>query len=570
MISLLSPKGKDITYHTLSETTQHDLALDLMVTKLSEMPQEQNIIRRFMSQMTADPETAKYRSDIFADIMAFPKLRSQMMELLDKVSFLKEYGSFKRDFDKAGMWDLMHRLDEIRDYITIVEAIHDCLTDTDIKSQGLLNLRDYANAQYYDSGFEELKKDIANIKTSTNAMKSLTVGINLNDRFEAESVGLISVNGKAFTKSSFISNFTGFLTSKDGIQPDTEWKEDYHYQQVTQEDVSLIGTGGMIERVAMYMQHPMLSVGIYKLSRTDNAVEVPHYMDRILNHMLSSLAKKLRELVSKHVAVSITEMALLIPEFTYYIRWAEYVEKLQARGVHFCKPEVLGLSEKSSDLSEKSTMQAEGIFNLKLADAIDYKDIVTNDLDFSDEHQIYILTGANRGGKTTITQAVGMCFLLAQGGIYVPGERFRYAPADRIFTHFPADEDKTMDFGRLGEECQRFRDIYQECTKDSLLLLNETFSTTSFEEGYYIAYDAVRALLQKGPRTIYNTHMHKLGYEVDQINQSAGKGRAASLVMTSAGGQRSYKVKVAEPEGTSYAKDIAEKYGVTYDQLTGC
>ena len=44
-------------------------------------------------------------------------------------------------------------------------------------------------------------------------------------------------------------------------------------------------------------------------------------------------------------------------------------------------------------------------------------DIVTNDIDFNDDRRIYILTGPNRGGKTTITQAVGLAFLLAQNGI---------------------------------------------------------------------------------------------------------------------------------------------------------
>lgn len=33
-------------------------------------------------------------------------------------------------------------------------------------------------------------------------------------------------------------------------------------------------------------------------------------------------------------------------------------------------------------------------------------------------------------------------------------------------------------------------------------------------------------------------------------------------------GQRSYRVRVAVPHGLSYARDIAEKYGVTYEQLS--
>ena len=167
-----------------------------------------------------------------------------------------------------------------------------------------------------------------------------------------------------------------------------------------------------------------------------------------------------------------------------------------------------------------------------------------------------------------MTQAVGLLFALAQGGISVAAKLFEYAPVDCIYTHFPADEDKTIDLGRLGEECVRFKQLYADCTADSLLLLNESFSTTSFEEGYFIARDSVRAILKKQVRTIYNTHMHKLAADVDDMNAQTVGAKAASLVVKSDGGKRSFKVEVAAPEGMSYARDIAQKYGVTYEMLT--
>ena len=76
----------------------------------------------------------------------------------------------------------------------------------------------------------------------------------------------------------------------------------------------------------------------------------------------------------------------------------------------------------------------------------------------------------------------------------------------------------------------------------------------------------MKAILRKGVRTIYNTHMHKLAYDIDEIN-AGFEYKAASLVVKSDGGNRSYKVEVAPPQGMSYAMDIAKKYGVTYDML---
>ena len=99
-------------------------------------------------------------------------------------------------------------------------------------------------------------------------------------------------------------------------------------------------------------------------------------------------------------------------------------------------------------------------------------------------------------------------------------------------------------------------------------LLNESFSTTSYEEGYFIARDVVKALKYLGVRTIYNTHMHKLGEDIAELNQENPEAKASSLVVRSDGGKRSFKIEVASPEGMSYARDIAEKYGVTYEMLT--
>ena len=256
-------------------------------------------------------------------------------------------------------------------------------------------------------------------------------------------------------------------------------------------------------------------------------------------------------------------MADLIPELVFYTRWAEYIEKRQKEGWRFCKPQA------RTNREGPAGMEAEGLYNLKLIATEKPENVVPNDLVFDAEKRVYILTGANRGGKTTVTQAVGQLFVLAQSGIPVPAERFSYDPADRVLTHFPADEDKTLDLGRLGEECRRFRELFVRCTPDSLLLLNETFSTTSFEEGYFIAADAVRAILGKGTRTIFNTHMHKLAQDLDTaVNTGETEGKAVSLVAETKEGKHSFRVLIAPPEGQSFARDIAEKYGVTYESLT--
>ncbi len=559
-ISILFP-DKNTEFNKLDEVTIHDIGMDSIVTGLSGKVTEQNYIMNVMRLFSDNPDLARFRSDVFEDILKNREMRSSIVDILDKINFLREFGSFKHDHDhEPQVWDLLHRLGELEDYIKSIEALSKCLSGADIQSDGLKSLRDFVKKLYDDNGFGELKKDISELRATTQNLKSVTVGINLNERFEAEGIGIISLNNKPFTKSGIISNFIDKVSGKDNVKEGNDWNGDYRFQEFSAKSPLENRTIPVIPPLS-----PMALMSIKYISENDDQIRsVTSYMDDITEKMLSKTVRHLRDVLARYTNLTITDITDLMPEFIYYIRWAEYIEKLKERGFVFCKP-------KAQPESAKALMDSHGIFNMRLAQdsSASSADVVTNDISFDKDHTMYILTGANRGGKTTITQAVGQAFFMAQGGIYVTGTAFSYVPADGIYTHFPADEDKTLDLGRLGEECIRFKQIYDVATGGSLLLLNETFSTTSFEEGYYIAKDCCKAILKKGIRTIYNTHMHKLAMDLDEINRDCGQTcKAASLIVVSTQGRRSYEVKVSPPEGMSYAKDIAEKYGVTFDSLT--
>lgn len=538
-LSLLCPRELDVSFHPLPAETINDLSVEQICALITEDKKEQNIFKNFMISMTDNARVSRYRSDIFQDIMNNPSLRTSLLELLEKVNFLESYKGFHEETDTASVWDLVHRLSEIRDYIVCVDDISACLSNADLHSEGLLGLCDYVHSLYDAEGFDALREDTAKLSRDINQIKSVTLGVNINDRFEPNGVGIVSVNEKPFTKTGVLSHFCDFLTRGDAISK---------------------GTGPENPRTfRTYMEGPDdILPRFNQESSSDSPLQI---LDRITSHMLSSTVKKLKTVLSRHVDVSIYELSSIIPEFLYYVRWADWVETRIKEGYSFCKPEILDAPLRS--------MTAEGIYNLKLVKNPP-ETIVPNDVDFCPERRLYILTGANRGGKTTLTQGIALAFWLAQNGIYVPAKRFAFSPADNIFTHFPADENKTVDFGRLGEESKRFRDLYLTATDRSLILLNESFSTTSFEEGFYIAYDALKALKVLGARTIFNSHMHKLAENLEDFNASLpGDSKAASMIMAMEGTNRSYKVLLAPPEGQSYARDIAEKYGVTFEQLCG-
>ena len=205
--------------------------------------------------------------------------------------------------------------------------------------------------------------------------------------------------------------------------------------------------------------------------------------------------------------------------------------------------------------------------------------IVTNPMTFDGETaRIWILTGPNRGGKTTYTRAIGLIHVLFQAGLHVPASAARLSPVDAIHTHFPSPEGSQLGMGRLDEEADRLAAIFREATPQSLILLNEVLAGTSAIEALGLAIDAVRGLRLLGARAIYATHLHELAARTTEINDSTeGFSAAGSLVagvesddaVVAVGHRRTYSIRAGPPRGVSYASEIAEQHGISFAQLQG-
>jgi DNA mismatch repair ATPase MutS len=159
---------------------------------------------------------------------------------------------------------------------------------------------------------------------------------------------------------------------------------------------------------------------------------------------------------------------------------------------------------------------------------------------------------------------------MLQLGMFVPASTATISVSDGIFTHFPTGADDTIDKGRLGEECARLRDIFDNVTDKSFVLLDESLSSTGSYEASYIAAEVLAGLSRIGCRCLFSTHLHELASEIDNINARTaphGGNRIDTLVAGIEDGKRSFKIQRAKPDGKSYARDIAESYGLTYERI---
>ncbi len=61
--------------------------------------------------------------------------------------------------------------------------------------------------------------------------------------------------------------------------------------------------------------------GMAKTGDDSRSGDVMRTLDRAVSAMLTRIVKKLKAVLSRHVAVSTQVISNLIPEFLYYIRW---------------------------------------------------------------------------------------------------------------------------------------------------------------------------------------------------------------------------------------------------------
>ncbi len=103
--------------------------------------------------------------------------------------------------------------------------------------------------------------------------------------------------------------------------------------------------------------------------------------------------------------------------------------------------------------------------------------------------------------------------------------------------------------------------------------MDESFSSTSGLEAGYIASEVLTGIGVIGCGGIYVTHIHDLPQQIEKYNSYPdNKGKIDNLVAlmeNKESGTRSYKVSRTTPDGLSYAKDIASRYGLDLEGILG-
>jgi DNA mismatch repair protein MutS len=137
---------------------------------------------------------------------------------------------------------------------------------------------------------------------------------------------------------------------------------------------------------------------------------------------------------------------------------------------------------------------------------------VPNDVSLSlDAERLWLVTGPNMAGKSTLLRQVALSVILAQMGSFVPARAARIGLVDRVLSRVGASDNLARGESTFMVEMRETATILRAATRRSLVILDEIGRGTSTFDGLSIAWAVAEYLDEAvGCRALFATHYHEL------------------------------------------------------------
>ena len=474
-----------------------DLNLDQVIDKAAPGRDDKDL-RALFAEPQTQAETIRYRQEVCADLED-PALAQAVKAFGDHMARVRSLANADRSAHRYQR--LRWLVDAAGIYGEAVRVLGDALNPPGIRSRGLRTLRDYLAEYATSDGFHRLAEDAGRVRAGLD-------GVRYSVRIDGLRVRVLPFRDEADYGAELEATFARFA---QGAVKQRGFKFPTAY--MTRVDAEIV------ERVARL--HP----------------EVFAALEQFGEH---------------HAGFIDGAVARFDREVRFYLACLDLIAPLRSAGLPFCYPEV-----------GSGDVEAHEAFDLALALKLakDGQKPVPNDFGLRESERILVVTGPNQGGKTTFARMFGQLHYLASLGLPVPGESARLRLFDRIHTHFDREERAEDLTGKLVDDLLRLHRITESVTADSVVILNESLSSTTVDDALFISKQVLGELMARGSIGVCVTFLDELSRLGPQTVSMVATVDPEDLT------SRTHKIVRRPADGLAYAHALAEKYSITYGSV---
>ncbi len=470
-----------------------DLSIDRVVSTICSDVYIQEAALEVLSYPLNNIENILFRQEILMDFLNNDGLLDKFMRLYT------DYDNIKVEWEKARhniyvlkshagrntevyMEILILNSEYLKRVVTFPEQLYDLLNNSVIRSEALLSIKDYCEKLLSKGSY----KDLLEITNSLSKIDPVNYSLQIVSKFDtmlrvsSSHLSKIYSSEKNPPKKSLLSR----LFKGDG-----------------EEFFDVETNGNTINEIDNLLRMAIM--------------EISDVVDKMVKHFYEDLYGLAKQLLFYKFAVV-------------------YNSLMESLSIPICFPTVLE--------DKEDVLECNDLYDLFLIVKNQYfaNKIVPNDVLLTENTYGVLIRGNNNSGKTVYLRSIGIAQVFAQSGLMVCAREMKTSIRHGIYTQFASAEEFEKDiYGRFESEVKEIANIVYNLKPYSLILLNETFQTTAYDEGAVGIYDILTSISGLSVKWIFVTHILKL---FDMFKGTDMEGKEIKFLKTSTHNINRYKV----------------------------